>query len=137
MTEVTSEIPSRETILLSLKDDPIFIGEDTDDKKATLPSVDDIMAQDSRLSEELHNLNNLKLLSSLIHEFNTNLKLLEVENCYYSLENLRKKFKEKRGSFTRQKLTFSEVSDGLYGFSTFEVFQSHIRYHDCWILAPA
>ena len=106
MTEVTSEIPSRETILLSLKDDPIFIGEGTDDKKATLPSVDDIMAQDSRLSEELHNLNNLKLLSSLIHEFNTNLKLLEVENCYYSLENLRKKFKEKRGSFTRQSLRF-------------------------------
>ena len=84
---MTSEIPSRETILLSLRDDPIFNGKDTDDERVTLPSVDDIMAQDSRLSEELHNLNNLKLLSSLIHEFNTNLELLEVENCYYSLEN--------------------------------------------------
>ena len=91
-------------IVASLSKDPIFNGDELD--STTDIDVNRIMETESQLSSELYDLNNLKVLSSLIKEFNTNLELLEFENCYYSLQNLRKKISDNNAAFIKQSFHF-------------------------------
>ena len=92
-------------IVASLSKDPIFNSHELDANAIDI-DVNRIMETESELSSELYDLNNLKVLSSLIREFNTNLELLEFENCYYSLQNLRKKISENNEAFIKQSFHF-------------------------------
>lgn len=65
-----------------------------------------IMQQDQQLSNNLNNLNLLTTWRDLIMEFNTNLQLFELENCYYSLQNLHRKINENVNCFQTESLQF-------------------------------
>ncbi|SMN19739.1 similar to Saccharomyces cerevisiae YNL258C DSL1 Peripheral membrane protein needed for Golgi-to-ER retrograde traffic [Maudiozyma saulgeensis] len=102
-----SNIIEENRIITSIANDPIFAKDDVDTRSSNL-DVNHILETESQLSSQLHDLKNLKVLASLIKEFNTNLELLELENCYYSLQNLRKKLKENNEAFIKQSFHFQK-----------------------------
>lgn len=62
-----------------------------------------LMMKEEQLSSQLHDLNNLKILSGLLIEFKTNFELLELENCFYSLQSIRKRINgNNNSSFLKQ-----------------------------------
>lgn len=93
------------TLMQKIADDPIFNENEVDANSPNL-DVNHIIQSESQLSSQLHDLKRLKVLSGLIKEFNTNLDLLEFENCYYSLQNLRKKLHENNEAFIKQSFHF-------------------------------
>lgn len=66
-----------------------------------------LMMKEEQLSSQLHDLNNLKILSGLLIEFKTNFELLELENCFYSLQSIRKRINgNNNSSFLKQSFHF-------------------------------
>ncbi|CAB4253822.1 similar to Saccharomyces cerevisiae YNL258C DSL1 Peripheral membrane protein needed for Golgi- to-ER retrograde traffic [Maudiozyma barnettii] len=104
---IYSNIIEEDRIIASIANDPIFTKDDIDTNSSNL-DVNHILETESQLCSQLHDLKNLKVLSSLIKEFNTNLDLLELENCYYSLQNLRKKLNENNEVFIKQSFHFQK-----------------------------
>ena len=102
-----STIIEEDRIIAAIANDPVFTEDDIDASTQTL-DVNHILETESQLSSQLHDLKNLKILSSLIKEFNTNLGLLEFENCYYSLQNLRKKINQNNEAFIKQSFHFQK-----------------------------
>lgn len=102
-----STIIEEDRIIASIANDPVFTEDDIDTTTQTL-DVNHILETESQLSSQLHDLKNLKILSSLMNEFNTNLGLLEFENCYYSLKNLRKKINQNNEAFIKQSFHFQK-----------------------------
>lgn len=102
-----SSIIEEDRIISVIANDPVFTEDDIDTTTQTL-DVNHILESESQLSSQLHDLKNLKVLSSLIKEFNTNLGLLEFENCYYSLQNLRKKINQNNEAFIKQSFHFQK-----------------------------
>ncbi|KAG0668959.1 hypothetical protein C6P45_004240 [Maudiozyma exigua] len=102
-----SSIIEEDRIISVIANDPVFTEDDIDATTQTL-DVNHILESESQLSAQLHDLKNLKVLSSLIKEFNTNLGLLEFENCYYSLQNLRKKINQNNEAFIKQSFHFQK-----------------------------
>ncbi|CAI4035866.1 hypothetical protein SMKI_14G0750 [Saccharomyces mikatae IFO 1815] len=70
-------------------------------------NINDLLQQEALLANELNVLDNLKTLSNLILEVKTNLNLLELENCYYSLQSLRKKMR-RNSAFLKQSFNFQQ-----------------------------
>lgn len=93
---------SKEYVVQSLLNDPNFIKEQNQESSLDEGSL---LAKDSQLSEELHDLIELKTVSSLIKESQVNYELFELENCYYSLLNLNKKLKSNH-AFLKQSVHF-------------------------------
>ena len=102
-----STIIEEDRIIASIANDPVFTEDDIDTTTQTL-DINHILETESQLSSQLHDLKNLKILSSLMNEFNTNLGLLEFENCYYSLKNLRKKINQNNEAFIKQSFHFQK-----------------------------
>lgn len=78
----------------AIESDPQFKVSNTTDSKPDEAKIEEVLEADSELTKELARLNQLKILSDLIKEFNTNYEFNELENCYYSLQNLHKKLQE-------------------------------------------
>lgn len=97
--------PDLEVIKKSIADDPILVGKE---QKIGDPLIDAgmILEKEETLSSELHDLNSLKAISNLVLEFKTNLDLLELENCYYSLQNIRKKIHDNNHILVKQSFHF-------------------------------
>lgn len=53
-----------------------------------------VQQEEATLSNNIHELTRIKTITSLIMEFKANFDFSEFENCYYSLQNLRKKIHE-------------------------------------------
>lgn len=101
---------SKAEILESLGNDPLLVNEkESKSDKQDNFSVDyeGILRKESFLNEELHDLASLRSISGLIMEFKANFELLELENCYYSLQNLRKKLRD-TSSLTKQSFSFQQ-----------------------------
>ncbi|CDO92776.1 unnamed protein product [Kluyveromyces dobzhanskii CBS 2104] len=94
--------------------DPQYKGSDLIDSKPAARLLEEVLREDSNLTKDLAKYNRYKVLSDLIKEFNTNFELDELENCYYSLQNLCKKFQE------------VDISDESFRFQ-----QSVATYIDC------
>ncbi|EDO19082.1 hypothetical protein Kpol_2000p49 [Vanderwaltozyma polyspora DSM 70294] len=90
---VASFVADKERLLQLLRNDPLLSLND-DVEITEKIDLEGLLKLDASLTEELHVLNSLKTIPSLILEFKANMEYLELENCYYSLQNLRKKLKE-------------------------------------------
>lgn len=79
-------------ILQQLEDDPALKSDGGDRS----PGVDTeaIFKRETELTRELREFTALKTVPALILEFRTNLELLEFENCFYSLQTLRRKLRD-------------------------------------------
>lgn len=81
-------------LALEIENDPNFnlnshrVDERSEDR------IDDLIELDSELTGSLAKYNQFKVISDLFKEFNANFQYLELENCYYSLQNVHKKLKE-------------------------------------------
>lgn len=94
----------KDHVITELLKDPVYLSRHN--SLATHPKDEnDLYALETKLEEELHDLKDLKIMSSLVKETQVNLDLMELENCYYSLYNLSKKLKSSR-SFLKQSLHF-------------------------------
>ncbi|XDT41628.1 Retrograde transport protein Dsl1 N terminal [Nakaseomyces glabratus] len=94
----------KDHVITELLKDPVYLSRHN--SLATHPKDEnDLYALETKLEEELHDLKDLKIVSSLVKETQVNLDLMELENCYYSLYNLSKKLKSSR-SFLKQSLHF-------------------------------
>lgn len=94
----------KDHVITELLKDPVYLSRHN--SLATHPKDEnDLYALETKLEEELHDLKDLKIVSSLVKETQVNLDLMELENCYYSLYNLSKKLKSNR-SFLKQSLHF-------------------------------
>lgn len=94
----------KDHVITELLKDPVYLSRRN--SLATHPKDEnDLYALETKLEEELHDLKDLKIVSSLVKETQVNLDLMELENCYYSLYNLSKKLKSSR-SFLKQSLHF-------------------------------
>lgn len=94
----------KDHVITELLKDPVYLSRHK--SLATHPKDEnDLYALETKLEEELHDLKDLKIVSSLVKETQVNLDLMELENCYYSLYNLSKKLKSSR-SFLKQSLHF-------------------------------
>lgn len=94
----------KDHVITELLKDPVYLSRRN--SLATHPKDEnDLYALETKLEEELHDLKDLKIVSSLVKETQINLDLMELENCYYSLYNLSKKLKSSR-SFLKQSLHF-------------------------------
>ncbi|GAV48499.1 hypothetical protein ZYGR_0V00110 [Zygosaccharomyces rouxii] len=101
---------SKAEILEYLGNDPLLVGEkkSKSDNKDDFPvDYESILKRESSLNQELHDLTSLRSISGLIMEFKANFELLELENCYYSLQNLRKKLRD-TSSLTKQSFSFQQ-----------------------------
>ncbi|CAR28976.1 ZYRO0F16302p [Zygosaccharomyces rouxii] len=101
---------SKAEILESLGKDPLLVNEKeskSDNKDDTPVDFEGILKRESSLNQELHDLASLRSISGLIMEFKANFELLELENCYYSLQNLRKKLRD-TSSLTKQSFSFQQ-----------------------------
>ena len=78
---------------LSIEADQNFKSIAQKDQQPSDEVLEDVLRTDSHLTAELARYNQLKVVSDLIKEFNANYELIELENCYYSLQNLHKKLK--------------------------------------------
>lgn len=96
--ERESDDPSRQlnellrdkaAIMTSIENDANFTLKDSDTTKSAI-DVQKLLKEDTELTKKLLALKELKVISELIEEFNTNFELWELENCYYSLQNIRK-----------------------------------------------
>lgn len=102
---------SKDELLESLGKDPLLANdkESKDDNDDDSPvDYENILRKESLLSQELHDLNSMRSISGLIMEFKANFELLELENCYYSLQNLRKKLRD-TSSLTKQSFSFQQA----------------------------
>ena len=94
----------KDHVITELLKDPVYLSRHN--SLASHPKDEnDLYALETKLEEELHDLKDLKIVSSLVKETQVNLDLMELENCYYSLYNLSKKLKSSR-SFLKQSLHF-------------------------------
>lgn len=78
----------------AIEADPQFKSSDSVNPKPNSKLLEEVLREDSDLTKDLAKYNQYKILSNLIKEFNTNYELNELENCYYSLQNIHKKFKD-------------------------------------------
>lgn len=85
---------NKEAIIQAIANDPLLSLNDAIAGDEQTSSLADIIHADGQLTAELHELNSLKTVPSLIMEFKANWDYLELENCYYSLKNLRKKLRD-------------------------------------------
>ncbi|CCE62102.1 hypothetical protein TPHA_0B04330 [Tetrapisispora phaffii CBS 4417] len=114
MSSETSGISvlNEQSIKESLLQDPLLFrnksGDSVDSNSNELLSFESVMNKDTALVAELHDLNSLKQISDLILEFNANWEYIEVENCYYSLLNLRKKLKQNDTVLAKQNIRFQQ-----------------------------
>lgn len=127
------DLLNKDSVLASLKDDPLLTGakdELTNKDPATL-DYDAILRKDSRLSQQLHDLSSLRSVSGLIMEFKANFELLEFENCYYSLQSLRKKLRDnaainKQGvSFQQSVLAHTDAMHSQLVHKFYEIITQH------------
>ncbi|AQZ18986.1 DSL1 (YNL258C) [Zygosaccharomyces parabailii] len=124
---------NKENVLASLKDDPLLTGaqdEETNKDPATL-DYDAILRKESCLNQQLHDLSSLRSVSGLIMEFKANFELLEFENCYYSLQSLRKKLRDnaainKQGvSFQQSVLAHADAMHSQLVHKFYEIITQH------------
>lgn len=87
--EISSILGNRNEIARQVGDDPLF--KNNGDGESLEIGTEAILRRERELSDELHDFMALKTVSGLILEFKTNLQLLEFENCFYSLQSLRRK----------------------------------------------
>ncbi|CCD25729.1 Dsl1p NDAI_0F04110 [Naumovozyma dairenensis CBS 421] len=118
-------LSNKDELISSIKDDLLLLqnknnitttGNDAEDdlnvsKMDKTPDVNTILTKETQLATELHDLQQLKTISSLIMEFKTNFELFELENCFYSLQSLRKQIgtitiNNNNPSFARQNYHF-------------------------------
>lgn len=99
----------KEEIIRELRKDPLIIKDDNQMVNGSGLELDsnDLLQQEALLANELNTLDNLKTLSILIIEVKTNLDLLELRNCYYSLQSLRKKMRNNT-AFIKQSFNFQQ-----------------------------
>lgn len=90
-TSIDAILTDRRGILRALENDPLLTENHNDLSDDFKMDSDGILKKEAELSRELRELNSLKTVQALILEFKTNLELLELENCYYSLKSLRAK----------------------------------------------
>lgn len=106
---------SREEIIGSLRTDPLLKSGKDEQGNENSASIDydSILRKDFLLSQQLHDATSLRSISGLILEFKANFELVEFENCYYSLQSLRKKLRENscisKQSFSFQQSVLSHV----------------------------
>lgn len=86
---IGSMLANRDQIVRQLANDPLLKNEELTETGNV--STDVILKREKELNNELHEFTSLKTVSGLILEFKTNLQLLELENCFYSLQALHKK----------------------------------------------
>ncbi|CCH58355.1 hypothetical protein TBLA_0A05620 [Henningerozyma blattae CBS 6284] len=119
-----SILNNRDILVASIKNDIESTIEDSPTQPPTIEThikahIDPFVIQqeDTQLSNDLYELNKLKTITSLIMEFKTNYELMEYENCYYSLQNLRKKIHENEPILVKNyhlKQSLSSYADGLH-----------------------
>ncbi|CAI1668443.1 hypothetical protein SEUBUCD646_0N00760 [Saccharomyces eubayanus] len=104
----------KDEIIRELRKDPLIIKDDNHiiNGKELQQESSDLLQQEAQLANELNTLDNLKILSNLLTEVKTNLELLELENCYYSLQSLRQKMRNNT-AFLKQSFNFQQ-SISLY-----------------------
>ncbi|QLL31256.1 hypothetical protein HG536_0B01170 [Torulaspora globosa] len=87
--EIGSILGNRDEIARQLGNDPLF--RNNEHGESSDIGTEAILRREKELSSELHDFTALKTVPGLILEFKTNLRLLELENCFYSLQALRRK----------------------------------------------
>ncbi|QHS75670.1 Dsl1p [Saccharomyces paradoxus] len=104
-----SFFPDKGEIIRELLKDPLIIKDDSKRINGSELQLDssDLLQREALLANELNILDNLKTLSNLIKEVKANLHLLELENCYYSLQSLRKKMRN-NAAFLKQSFNFQQ-----------------------------
>ncbi|CUS24344.1 LAQU0S15e02388g1_1 [Lachancea quebecensis] len=86
-------LSDQDAILASIESDPnLKIAGSAAEEKPN--DIQDILNKDAELSKRLSALEELKLVANLIDEFKANFDLWELENCYYSLQSLRKRLEK-------------------------------------------
>ncbi|EJS42064.1 dsl1p [Saccharomyces arboricola H-6] len=100
---------NKDEIIRELRKDPLVIKSDNQKINSGELKLDssELLRQEATLANELNTLDNLKALSTLIVEVKTNLDLLELENCFYSLQSLRTKMR-KNTAFLKQSFNFQQ-----------------------------
>ncbi|QLQ78769.1 hypothetical protein HG537_0B01180 [Torulaspora globosa] len=87
--KISSILGNRDEIARRLDNDPLL--RKNEDGESLKIDLEAILRREKELSNELHDFTALKTIPGLILEFKTNLQLLELENCFYSLQALRRK----------------------------------------------
>ncbi|SCU95847.1 LAFA_0G02652g1_1 [Lachancea sp. 'fantastica'] len=80
-----------DSISATIECDPKLRLSDATSGKEKSTDVQALLAQDTLLSDQLVVCRELGLVSDLLEEAKMNLQLCELENCFYSLQNIRKK----------------------------------------------
>ncbi|CAR23894.1 Dsl1p [Lachancea thermotolerans CBS 6340] len=83
----------QDAILAGIESDPNLKMEGSA-RREEPSDVQAILNQDVQLSKKLGALKELNLVANLIDEFKANFELWELENCYYSLQNLHKRLEK-------------------------------------------
>lgn len=97
--EISSLLANKDQLVQKLSSDPLL--QNNHGGRSLEIDIETILERDTELSHELHEFTNLKTVSGLILEFKTNLQLLELENCFYSLQALHKRLQANSGIISK------------------------------------
>lgn len=87
--EINVLLEDLDSLAAAIESDPNFRPYEKASTQNT--NIDELIKKDAELSGQLSVLTSLKVVSAFIDEFKTNYDLWELENCYYSLQNMHKK----------------------------------------------
>ena len=107
--DMESLFPNKGEIIRELLKDPLILKNDSKRSNGSELELDssDLLQREAILANELNILDNLKTFLNLIKEVKTNLNILELENCYYSLQSLRKKMRN-NAAYLKQSFNFQQ-----------------------------
>ncbi|SCU99284.1 LAME_0G02564g1_1 [Lachancea meyersii CBS 8951] len=89
--KLDSIFSDEDAVSVSIESDPKLKLLDEPVLKKEAKDTQTLLARDAQLSKQLVVYRELSLVSDLVEEAKMNLQLLELENCFFSLQNIRKK----------------------------------------------